>query len=339
MILQQKTRPANYWLIFGIPAFLILLTCSLTLIDGPESKSPSFAFALVADLLLTVPLVYFLLIRKTKIPYTTVVPMMVLGLLIGTQVLPAESQTYLNSFKSYFLPVIELTVLSFIFIKVRKVRRAVRETQYAHSDFFTSVKEACTGIVPPKMVYPIAMEVAIIYYGIWTWRKKPVSKNEFTYHKKSGLVALLCALIMVVAVETVVLHILLEDVSNVLAWIITALSIYTGLQLLGMVKSMPRRYMQIQEDGVFLPQGVMGEAFIPYDQIESLEFSWQDFEDTDDLRRLSPLGGMARHNVILHCHVPQTIHGLYGIKKTAKSLALFVDDKQAFKAAIDQRIA
>ncbi len=48
------------------------------------TQSSQLTFAISVDFLLFVPFVYFLLIRKTAIPKTTVVPMMLVGLFLAT---------------------------------------------------------------------------------------------------------------------------------------------------------------------------------------------------------------------------------------------------------------
>src|SRR6056297_2889248 len=104
---------------FGIP--LGLLVVLILLMKSPFlNGNDALNLAITADLLLTVPLVYFLLIRKSKIPKTTVIPVMIIGLLVGSYFLPKENQTYLELFKNWFLPVIELSILTFVIIKVRK---------------------------------------------------------------------------------------------------------------------------------------------------------------------------------------------------------------------------
>ena len=58
---------------FGIPFALLgalILLMKSSFLNGNDILN----FAITADLLLTVPLVYFLLIRKSKIPKTTVIP-------------------------------------------------------------------------------------------------------------------------------------------------------------------------------------------------------------------------------------------------------------------------
>ena len=107
-------------IIFGIPLIIIgmivFISKSMIFNANPSILSIGITF----DLLLTVPFVYFLLIRKTKIPKTTVVPFLIVGIIICSFILPAENQYYLNLFKSWVLPIVELSILSFVIFNVRK---------------------------------------------------------------------------------------------------------------------------------------------------------------------------------------------------------------------------
>ena len=105
---MNRTIQINRNLInFGIPLALIgtlILLMKSSFLIGNDTLN----FAITVDLLLIVPLVYFLLIRKSEIPNTTVIPVMIIGLLVGSYFLPQQSQTYLSIFKTWALPVIEI---------------------------------------------------------------------------------------------------------------------------------------------------------------------------------------------------------------------------------------
>ncbi|MEM6687663.1 MAG: hypothetical protein AAF617_17935, partial [Bacteroidota bacterium] len=105
---------------FLIPVALFIATYFFIKSTYFSAHAATFSMAVSADLLLTIPIVYFLLIRKTSIPKTTVVPVMLIGLLIGLYTLPEANQTYMQLFKTWFVPVIEIGVASFIIYKVRK---------------------------------------------------------------------------------------------------------------------------------------------------------------------------------------------------------------------------
>ena len=92
------------------------------------------------------------------------------------------------------------------------------------------------------LVLPFATEVTVFYYGFINWKTRETNVNEFTYHKKSGTPDLSYAFIGIIdLVETIAIHFLLTRWSFIAAWILTALSISTGIQVFGFAKSVTQR--------------------------------------------------------------------------------------------------
>ena len=300
--------------------------------------SSAFTIALTADLLLTIPLVYFLLIRKTSIPKTTVVPVMVIGFLLGSYFLPKESQTYLLYFKTWALPVIEISVFSYIVYKVRKVIVQYRALKGESVDFFAVLKQTCEAVLPKKIVVPFTTEIAVLYYGFVHWKTIHFKDNEFSYHKNSGSPALLFAFIFVVLIETFAVHILLDQWNAIVAWILTGLSLYTGLQVFGFAKSMFKRPITIEENTIRLRYGIMSETDIELNTIKAIELSYKPVELDDTMKRLSILGEMESHNVLIHLNEPATLKGLYGKQSSYTTLLLHVDEPKRFEAYINNQI-
>ncbi|MEO0337885.1 MAG: hypothetical protein AAF242_01600 [Bacteroidota bacterium] len=313
-----------------------LLVFLVFLMQSPLIRtSANLDLAVSVDLLLTIPLLYFLLIRKTDIPKITLVPITIVGLLLGYNFLPLEHQMYLDLFKEWVLPLIELTVLSVIITKVIVGIKKYRSVSGERADFYSTLIETCEEVLPKKMVHLFATEIAVFYYSFFTWKKRPVQENEFTYHLKSGTPVLLLAFIFIILIETFVLHLIIERWSVTAAWILTILSIYTGLQMLGFSKSLSRRPYQIKEGFLHLRYGILSEAIIPLQEIERIEITKKALPEDKMARRLSPLGDLESHNLVLHFKTPQVMVGLYGFKKTFNTLALFVDDPQPFKHKVE----
>ncbi|MGJ8734476.1 MAG: hypothetical protein ACSHW4_15080, partial [Cellulophaga sp.] len=127
-------------IIFGIPLLIISLMVFITKSSLFTINPESLSFGITFDLLLTVPFIYFLLIRKTKIPKTTVLPFLILGIVICSIILPSENQQYLRLFKTWILPVIEISVLSYVIYNVRKGIKSYKQKKEFSFDFFTTLK-------------------------------------------------------------------------------------------------------------------------------------------------------------------------------------------------------
>lgn len=330
--IQKKT------IIFGVPLLIIGLLVFISQTSWFQINPNILSIGITFDLLLTVPIVYFLLIRKTKIPKTTIVPILILGVIICSIIIPSENQQYLSLFKFWILPVIELFVFSFVVYNIRKAIKRYKNLQQTSFDFFTTLIATCKEILPKKAVMFVATEIAVIYYGFIYWKKRSLKENEYSYHKNSGSITLLAAIIFIVAIETVTLHFLLLKWSTIAAWILTFLSVYSGVQLFGFLKSMFKRPVLIEGDKLYLRYGIMSESTINIVNIESVELSSKDIELNKETRKLSLLGELESHNVIIRLKEKNTIKGLYGITRNYKNLVLFIDDKVNFKNQLDSEI-
>lgn len=322
-------------ILIGIPLLIIALIVLVAKSSLFTNNPNILAIGITFDLLLTVPFLYFLLIRKTNIPKTTVVPFLIFGIIICSIILPLENQYYLNLFKTWLLPVVEVSILLFVVYNVRKGIKRYHLNKTNSFDFFTALKNTCYEILPKAAVIPFATEIAVFYYGFIYWRKRTLKEHEFSYHKDSGTISLLIAIILIVAIETVTLHVLLAKWSNTAAWILTVLSVYSGFQLLGFLKSMLKRPISVENDRLYLRYGIMKETTIDLKDIASVEISSKDIELNKITRKLSFLGPLESHNIIIHLKNENELIGLYGIKKRYKILALYVDDKVEFKKLID----
>ncbi|WP_299110435.1 hypothetical protein [uncultured Winogradskyella sp.] len=335
----KTTRIQKHLLIVSVPLLIIIamvIVSSSSIFTVAPNK---LALAITFDLLITGPFIYFLLIRKTTIPKTTIVPFIILGLVVGSFIIPSENQLYLNLFKIWLLPLIEISVLTYITYNVIKAFRLykVNKTQ-SSSDFFSILKVTCYDILPKAAVVPFVTEIAVFYYGFMSWKKRQLNTNEFSYHKESGTIGLLIGIMLLIVVETIAIHFLLAKWNSVIAWIITGLSIYTAIQIIGFSKSILKRPIIIEGDLLYLRFGIMNESIIDTKQIESIVLSTSDIELNNETRKLSFLGNLDSHNIVIKLKEEQTLLGLYGFKKTYKTIAFHVDQKHEFIKTINTLI-
>ncbi|WP_299435201.1 hypothetical protein [uncultured Aquimarina sp.] len=335
----KRLNITNSIITFGFPLLIIILMIAITKSRLFELNPGALSIGITADLLFTVPFIYFLLIRKKNIPKITVLSLFVLGIVITTFIIPKENQLFLDQIKTWFLPFLEIGVFTFILFKVRKGLKSYRVNKNENSDFFSTLKVTCEEILPEKIAMLLAMEIAIFYYGFISWKKTKLQNNEFSYHKNSGTISILIALIPIIAIETYVLHILLMKWSVVAAWIVSGLSIYSGIQIFGFLKSMFKRPFSIETNTIHLRYGILSEANIDINNIKSIEISSKPIEFNDTTRKLSPLGELESHNVVINVKNENAMIGLYGVKRKFKTLAFYIDNKEEFKAELDKKIS
>ncbi|WP_299892170.1 hypothetical protein [uncultured Lacinutrix sp.] len=305
-----------------------------------QFNSSAFVSAITLDFAVTIPLIYLFLTRQSNIPKTTVVPLFILGLVLASYCLPQEQQSLLNSIKKWGIPIVEISVFTFIIIKVRNLIIQFKKSKEQSQDFFDALKIASKQLLPSTAANLFAMEIAVFYYGIFKWKSQKLKLNEFSYHKNSGTPTLLGALIFVIAIETVAIHLLVVNTAPIIAYILLALSIYSAFQILGFLKSLFYRPILITKQRIYLKYGILSETSINTNNIENVDYFTKDIdkEKNTTLIKLSPLGSLEGHNIIIHLKKEQTLNGLYGSKKQFQSIVLHLDDKTSFKQEIESLI-
>lgn len=328
--LQKK-----HLLIFGLPLLIVLsavyLCLSPLLVHHPE-----LAVGITYDLCLTLPLVYFFMIRKRAIPKITVVPFFVIGVLLATFLLPDHLHFHLDLVKTFLFPVVELTVLSLVLWRVRKAILVFRQQENAQGDFYELFVESARAVLPNERIAQLfTTEVSMIYYALFAWKKN--KSPGFTHYKKSGLLALLGAVIFIILIETFVLHLFLLRWNEVVAWVLFGLSLYTGLQIFGHIKALTKRKSFIQDGYLHLKYGLFGDTRIPIAQISKVEKTRKKFESEEvKVCQLALLGELEGHNLILHLKETQQLQSAYGITKLYDVLMLNMDDLDHFCSVLEE---
>lgn len=322
-------------LIFGVPLLLILGVVYLT--TFPFFASQNFSYAISMDLIFTAPLVYYLLIRKTKISNLTVVTVAILGVFIAYLIIPEEHQKIINLARYGFIPLIEISIVTFIILKIRKLWTAVKNVKDKSPDFFSTLKTAVHEVLPKRVAPAFVLEIAMVYYCFFAWKKPTIPNNAFTYHKKSSLHLIFGVFIGLVLVETFAFHLLVERWSPMVAWIGTGISIYSIIQIIGIIKSASRRPIIFEDEKILLRFGIMSETEVRYKDIEKVELSQRTISNNPLAKKLGT--ELTSQNVVIYLKKENTLHGLFGIKNKFNTLSLFVDDHKTFKEKIDTLVS
>lgn len=323
----------------GIPLLLMLSMVLLSQSSWFQQHPENLSFAITIDLLLTVPLVYLFLIWKKTIPKTTAVPFFIAGLVLGSYIIPAGYQSYLDLAWQWVVPVVELAVFTLVVLKVRAVLKSYNTKKKESLDFHTLIKQVCGEVLPGRVDKILAFEISVIYYGFVNWKRRKLQANEFSYHKKTGTIAVLAILIGIIWVETAVTHLLLQRWSPLAAWMLTVLSLYSGFQIFGMLRSLSKRPIRIEKDALLLRYGIMSEATILLKDIDAVVLSSKQQSFDHHTRKLSPLADLESHNVLIHLKKQAILEGLYGFKKTCTTIALHIDEKERFKLVMEKAVS
>lgn len=320
-------------LIFLLPILFVLSLVVLVHLPFYQTAPASLTYAVIFDLLLTTPLIYFLIIRKRDIPKITVVSVFVLCLIIANYIIPPTHQPFLNQLEFWLIPIVEFGVISYVIFNAQKTIRQFRAEKKATPDFYTAICLACKAALPKRAAMLFAMEISVVYYALFAWTAKPIPKaNEFTSYKKNGVISVVYALMMIFLAETFAVHMLVGKWNELLAWVLTWFSLYGCIQLLALARSLPRRltYIDKAEKKLYLRSGFFKETMIDIESIVAIKLTARSLPEDGSIVKFSALGGFGTHNIILHLNEETVLQRIYGLKKPFKSLAIYIDEKALF---------
>lgn len=314
---------------------LSIIAVSFALAQSPLILiRPELATAITIDLTLTLPLAYLFFIRKTKISKLTAAGLFIFGTIFASFILPADNRNFLDLIKLFVLPVLELVILGYVGFVFYKSRQTYRSLSRKSGDVVEILRETLAKEFPLALAANVlTCEIAVIYYAFISWKAKR-GENTFTYHKKSGIVALLSVVIFIVAVETLVVHILVALWSETFAWILTIISVYFLFQVFAHLKAVFQRPIEVIGDKIFLRYGIFGDLVVDLKNIEKIENSSAPFEKEKGTSKLALLGELEQHNLKIVLKDEAVLHGFYGIKTKVKTLYLFIDEIEYFRTAI-----
>lgn len=226
-----------FFFVLSVMSFLYLLGHSDRFLINPSALTK----AILADLFLTIPIGYFLIIRKTKIPNFTTIYVLLLTLFLSGFILPSVNQLLLKKIKFLAIPAIEIGIVSTIAFKMWTLRKSFRENGKKGQDFYDNLLSSTQEIFPKRLAGVLTTEMSVFYYLFKPKSKLKIEAEQLSYHKKSGISMVIGVFLFLVVIETFVVHLLLVQWSTTIAWVLTFLSVYAGFQILSILRSMKLR--------------------------------------------------------------------------------------------------
>ena len=333
----QARRPLPLAVTLGLPGLVLVgLVAIATVPAMAPLHRPAVWHGLAVDFVLSVPLLYLALVWRSAIPRVSVVPVFLVGVGLASLLVPDQHQSWLQFVRGWVVPGIELGVVALVAARLVALRRAYRHEAVGRRDVMETLRAASRSLLPSGISHLLATELAVIYYGVVARRLPPPAAHRFSYHRESGLIPLLIALLAVVALEATAIHFLLAMWSSRAAWLLTGLSLYGGLQLLALLRSIPRRPIEIESDRLRVRFGWLQEIDLPWDAIERVEATGVDPAiPFPAARKQYRRFGLTGHNVVIHLRQRVDGIGLYGRRLPCRWLALHVDKLDRFLEAVE----
>ena len=335
----SSTNKPNWPIALGIP-FIIFLSCFfITLTTKFKANNELLSNAILIDILVVAPLIYFLAIRKSNVPKLTVSRIFIAGLLVAGFILNAHTNPFLQIIKTWVSPLIEAVVILFIVSKFYTANKKAKEADTKKPDFLMHCRAIMFQVTGNEKFGNIASsEVAVLYYAFIGGKDKTIDdETKFTAYKENGVTIVLWVILSIFLIETTGVHFLLRLWSNTTAWVVTALSLYTCIQLYAHIKATKARPIIINKDSLEIHNGLAGDAYIMFDNIEKFELSKKIPQGRNPVK-IALLKGLENHNVVVYLKTPIQVTKILGIKKTTDTVLFYVDKSKQFSNALTSQL-
>lgn len=325
-------RPAG----FAVIAVLVYTAAFFVVSALPGASNPTLlASALTVDLVVLVPLAYYvLLVRGQGWPAATIMPV-VLGSLYGAHVLIPDAHDGLLAAIMPAIAVFELAVTGVVLYSVGRGVRSLRAmSEHGTVDLLDELKSGFRAKIDVRAAADaVASEVGMLYYAFGTWRRTPpvFGDGVFPYHKTSSYGAILAGILIAATVELIGGHFLLMMWSPTAAWVHLGLAVYGVIWLIGDYRAMRYRPTRVRDGQILIRCGLRWEADLTREQIHAVSAPTRAIENRDDYLSLSVA---TKPDLILTLVSPETVEGPYGITRKARYLGVSVDDPDAFRDAV-----
>ncbi|HEY7473094.1 MAG TPA: hypothetical protein VIE68_12185 [Gemmatimonadota bacterium] len=339
MSLTRLARPLPTLGLFGVGVLLAALGVSQAIDAGIRPRL--LADALTIDLVVSVPLGYwFLAVRGAGWPRISVVPVFVLSV-AGARLVPGlESGGLLPRIEWVAIPA-ELLLLTIVARRAVAMSRALARD--AGPDALESLRRAAIELVDVERAAEIiAYEAAVLWYAVAGGGKRGAPVGEsFGVRRRSGYGPVLLALFLAIAVEAIALHLFVRQWSVVAAWILTGLTAYAVVWLIGDFRALGSRTILLTDDELVVRLGLRWTVRIPLGRIRAVcsaggpvASAARPARGSGHLRAV--ILGSERQIVELDGELPAV--GFYGIRRRVRSIGLAVDEPGRFLAAVGSRI-
>lgn len=328
------------WLFALVTPCLIFVGCFfITLTEKFKANNELLSNAILVDLLIVAPLIYFLAIRKSNVAKLTVTRVFIVGILVAGFILKPYPNHFLTIIKNWISPLIEAAVIYYIGSKFYIANKKAKAANTNKIDFLAHCKAVMIQVIGNEKIGTIlSSEISVFYYAFISCKEKTIDyKTKFTSYKENGITTVLWAILFIFLIETAGVHFLLTLWNTTVAWTITALSFYTCIQLYAHIKAVRVRPIIITDNSLEIHNGLAGDAYIQFDNIEKFELSKKVPKDRNAVK-IALMKGLENHNIVVYLKTPIQVTKIFGIKKYADAVLFCVDKPNEFSKALTLRL-
>jgi hypothetical protein len=303
----------------------LIITKTTTFIQHPLPISIGILFDCT---ILATALFYGLVARPLQLPISRTVLFAIAMLRLALFITPSATPL-MERIWPVLLVLAEGTVVIISVLRFRKITRTYRALRPTH-DVPAAFHGALAAVFGEKTASIIASEGQVIYQALFNWHgpvEVPVGTIAVTTHRESGQLVLLIGLLSVGLIEATAMHFLLAVWWPVVAFWVTAASLYGCLMILAIINTTRKRPSFLTETMLHLRLDMRWQAVISLDNITTVT---PIFDKPTKQPRLLNTTLVTAPNVLITLHDPVVIGGIYGLSRTVTQLSLFIDDRSAF---------
>jgi hypothetical protein len=318
-----------------IPALIVIGMFGFVKTEFFSTNQIILSKALTLDLLIGIPILYYLIIRKTKIHSKSILKVFTICLFIATLIIPENNIAFIEFIKQVIYPLLKIWIVICI---VRKLVQIISEYKVqlkgknGYELYSTTIRNSFKG----KFGEIMLMEFSLLYFLFAAKRKSSSAEKEFGYSKNKGTVEMVFAFIFIIIVETIVAHILIAKWSLVAAVLSTYGSLYLIILFVSILRSRDHFPITVDDENLYLKSGYVNKSNVKFIDIDSIELSSK--SNIPELMKLAAFKGVESHNIIIHFKNTQTILKVFGVQKEYKSIGIFVNEPIKFINVVKEKM-
>jgi hypothetical protein len=326
MTLSPTAIHKNIW--FALLTALCILAVGLLLMHkAAPFHQDAVANGFLFDMVITFPVAwYFLVIRRLKLRIWSILLVITCCYTVAYLILPARQRHFILQLRE-LIAIPELALLIYTLSKVVHIRREYRRLQAALPDVAYNLHQSMVTVMGnTNAVKIIASELTILRFGLFFWKKQPAisASGRFSIHREIGYASLFGVIISVCAIELVAFHLFLLHYSSTAAIIVTILSVYGTLFLIGDFAAIIQSPVLILKDQILLRTGFRWRALVNIKNIASIQKVTDSFEPVPTCFN----GGLMKNrvNVLFIFADPIQIERLYRTPITTNQMVITIDE-------------
>jgi hypothetical protein len=274
MTLSPYSIPKNIWFAVLI-ALAIVLGGQFLIHHISPLKRDIVATGFLCDLIITFPVIYyFLVIRPLKLRKWSIMLVITLCCVVAYVILPEHQRSYIIQLRKLTV-FIELGALIYGIRKIGKIRTEYKKLQVEFPDIAYNLYKSLASVFGDGIYVKIlASELTVLRFGLLCWKKQKQTSttiDQYTVYKESNYPLLFGVILFACIVEIMGLHLVLLHYSKTAALIISILSMYGLIFIVGDLSAVLKSPVLVMSNKVLLRTGLRWRVIVDKNNIASIE--------------------------------------------------------------------